>query len=226
MKKSSNIRKVMLQFSAVALSFFFSFATSKYLQVCCPPWSQLLENEVYVSKIVYSITLCVWLGEIFVGWKGKKEFKKLVVSKCSPKTCSKHIESKDMSWPCWKEVASRDVRREFELLTGSCKIKHPQNLWGTHPERGRLTPVRVAMPMGRWQWGLLASASLSSPGQAPELLWHICAAGRAAMSCFEECYIHSGAAVKTFHLVWHKATRAAIMENSGTLLTSQLFCSQ
>lgn len=55
--------------------FFFSFATSKYLQVCCPPWNQLLENEVYISKIVYSITLCVWLGEIFVGWKGKKEFK-------------------------------------------------------------------------------------------------------------------------------------------------------
>lgn len=74
-KKTLNIRKVTLRFSAVALSFFFSFATSKYLQVCCPPWSQLLENEVYISKTVYSITLCIRPGEIFVGWKGKKEFK-------------------------------------------------------------------------------------------------------------------------------------------------------
>lgn len=36
-RKQTNIRKVMLQFSTVALSFSFSFASSKYLQVCCPP---------------------------------------------------------------------------------------------------------------------------------------------------------------------------------------------
>lgn len=47
-------------------------------------------------------------------------------------------------------------------------MKYSQNMSDTHPEMGKFTLVSVTMSR-RWQWGLVASASVPSPGQGPEL---------------------------------------------------------
>lgn len=49
-EKNQTSEKSCFNSSLLHYLFPFVFVTSKYLQVCCPPWRSLLENLVYFSK--------------------------------------------------------------------------------------------------------------------------------------------------------------------------------